>query len=89
MSCIPDTFDFEAPAFRRVGLPTLPSVDLAMMAVALLPPRATSAQPVDCNPIASDFTSEGLFNSTQEVSIANLRAFAYGLKNDTKKSMKL
>jgi hypothetical protein len=78
MSSIPNTFDFEAPAFRRVGLPTLPPVDLAIMAADLLPPRATSAQPVDCNPFARDFTSEGLFNSTQEVSIANLRAFAHG-----------
>jgi hypothetical protein len=85
MSSIPDTFDFEAPAFRRVGLPTLPPVNLAMMATALLPPRATSAQPVDCNPVARDFTSEGLFSSTQEVSIANLRDFALGLKNDKKR----
>jgi hypothetical protein len=82
-------------AFRRVGFPTRPPVDQAIMAAALLPPPATSAQQVDCNPVpystaapahtARDFTSEGLFNSTQEVSIANLRAFAHGLKNNEKR----
>jgi hypothetical protein len=94
MSSIPVTFYFEAPAFRRVGLLTLPPVNQAMMASALIPPPATFAPSVDCNPvpysaspahIARDFTSEGLFNSTQEVSIANLRAFAHGLKNNEKR----
>jgi hypothetical protein len=60
-----------------------PPVDQAMM-------DAASAPPVDCDPashsdaapihIVRVFTFNGLFNFPQDVMIANLRAFAHGLK---------